>query len=92
MTETLQEVMARLERMKHEDGVDELIQHFYWTMFEVYVSMEKIRKGPDQFLTRLSAKINAHFEGSPIAPSSSETIPPEPVAKEHSNARRKRKA
>ena len=81
MPETLEQAMARHEKIKREDGVDELIQHYYWTTFEIFVPLEKIRNGPDLLLTLLSAKINAQFAAI--------SIPPAPVAIENPNASRK---
>jgi len=64
--------------MKHEDGVDEMIQHFYWTIYRIFVSLDQIRKGPDPLLTSAGAKANAYF----AVPS----IPPASIRKESPNA------
>jgi hypothetical protein len=70
MPETLEQVLIKLEIMKHEDGVDELIQHFFWTILGIFVTLDQIRKGPDKLLTLLIARINGHVAPPSIAPGS----------------------
>lgn len=65
MPDPLEQSMARIEQMKRETGVDERLQHICWSLYEEYVTLERIRELPDPVITFFVASLNDIYEAIP---------------------------